>query len=583
MIKINSKKAMTPVVVISLFIFIVIVATFNISTWYYNLSSEISSDIEGKGIITTFSIDDVIGENLYLSSTKKEVFVNSITINNVDCSYSGLLYGLDSINISSCITNVSGPVNIAIFTDDGVFSTSKYITNRGNLEEEIVEILDIVGYNSTFGQWVGGTGNYYINDINVDSNGSIYVGGSGRGTTFDDGLIAMTGAPSATNYNGFLLKFNSSGDSQWGYWISDGGEYSHIFSLAVDSENNVYVGGDSYSGPLDNVGSMSGSHSWDYDGFLLKFNSSGNPQGGQWIGGSSQDYIYSLAVDNDDNIFVVGKAYSSSFDDGFSPSSTHSGNDEGYILKFNSSISYQWGHWIGGIRAEEITSIAVDSKNDVYVGGSTLHFTTPVVFSDFSLTGNSSFSSFKDEGFLMKFNSSGSYQWGQWIGSANDDEITDITVDDTDNIIVTGTAKANITDDNLTFLPGFGFVANDVFLLKFNSTGGNLWSTWIQNALNPYTVHLDSDSQGNIYVEYEDSTTAAILIFNSSGQYKSNISIGVNYDQGIDAIVIDENDNLYFAGEAATSGFNNELVPPSGTFTNNDEGYFFKFDPLYEE
>jgi hypothetical protein len=575
----SNKKAISPVIGIALLLVVVVIGSSGISIWYSSFSSDLFVEVnDEKKFTEVLTIENIIGENLYLSTTKS-VYVDSISVGNLNCNFNGSISGLNPVNISSCIENVNGPINVIIVTNEGVFSTSKYILD---VDEFISVILDIVGYNSTLGQWIGGSAQDYIRGIAVDSNGSIYVGGDSSSASFDDGLGTMSGSKASSDYEAFIIKFNSSGSFEWGQWVGHASGASFISDLTVDSQNNVYVTGDSFYSPFnDGLGSMSGTHSGDYEGFIIKFNSSGSFEWGQWVGGTSTDSVKTITIDSQDNVLVGGwVSFSSSTGDGFTPSGTRSGNKESYIIKFNSSGSYLWGHWIGGISADEITSIALDSQNNAYVAGNVLQTTE---LSEFTLNGNPSYAPFQREGIILKFNSSGSFDWGQWVGGSGSDKITDITVDNNDHLIVVGTASANITDDNLTFLSGSNYISGtEVFLLKFNSSGSNIWSTWIPSAFNPYDVFLDTNSRGDIYVEYEGSTNAAFLKFNSSGQYQSNISLGRNYDSGIGVIFFDENDNLYFAGKAVDSGFNNELITPEGTYTSSNEGYFFKFEPILE-
>jgi hypothetical protein len=133
----------------------------------------------------------------------------------------------------------------------------------------------------------------------------------------------------------------------------------------------VYVGGESATNITDDgLGTISGTYSGLDEGFVFKFNSSGGYEFGQWIGGSSYDYVKSISVDSLDNVYVGGRAQTDITDDGLGDiSGTYSGNAEGFVFKFNSSGVYEWGQWFGGSSYDYVNSISVDSLDNLYVGG----------------------------------------------------------------------------------------------------------------------------------------------------------------------------------------------------------------------
>ena len=73
------------------------------------------------------------------------------------------------------------------------------------------------------------------------------------------------------------------------------------------------------------------THSGERDIFLVKYNSSGTKQWTKQIGTSSNDAGLSFAIDNSSNIYVVG------YTAGGLDNNTNIGNDDYFILKYNSS------------------------------------------------------------------------------------------------------------------------------------------------------------------------------------------------------------------------------------------------------
>jgi hypothetical protein len=135
-----------------------------------------------------------------------------------------------------------------------------------------------------------------------------------------------------------ILKYNSSGTLAWQRSFSSGFANNPFTAgyCAFDSSGNVY---------LATAYNVSGS---TYDGYLVKYNSSGTLQ---W----QRKFVYSgagmnivqIVVDASANIFI----------------STNYG-----ILKYDTSGAYQWGRIIAGVTSPK--GLGVDSTGNIYVCGS---------------------------------------------------------------------------------------------------------------------------------------------------------------------------------------------------------------------
>jgi flagellin-like protein len=522
------KKGISPVVATALLLVVAVVSVVGFSGWFETFSSTVFVDVETQtSNQNSLSVEAIIGNKLYLNS-KENSSINSVRINNVDCNFNGSVLGLDSINVSSCISGYSGVASIVVVTGKKIIESFKYIDGSSVL---VSEALSIVGYNSTFGQWIGGANGDYINSISIDSSDNVYVGGYAGSDITDDGLGAISGTYSNMN-EGFIFKFNSTGGYEWGQWVG-GASMDSVISISIDSSDNVYVGG--YAGSDitdDGLGAISGSYSGLYEGFIFKFNSSGNYEWGQWIGGASFDGITSISIDSSNNVYVGGVVATNITDDGLGAiSGTYSDNNEGFIFKFNSTGGYEWGQWVGGAGTDSVSSISFDSSDNMYVGGSSNADITDDGLG--TISGNQSGES---EGFIFKFNSTGGYEWGQWIGGANGDSVSSISIDSSDNMYVGGSSNADITDDGLGTISGNQSGESEGFIFKFNSTGGYEWGQWIGGANGDSVSSISIDSSDNVYV----------------GGYSNAVSDIT--DDGLGAI--------------------------SGNHSGGYEGFIFKFEPL---
>jgi len=161
-----------------------------------------------------------------------------------------------------------------------------------------------------------------------------------------------------------------------------------------------------------------------------------------YIGGTSNDYGYGIAVDSASNAYVTGMALSlqASFPVMVGPDLTHNGilSADAFVAKVNpSGAALVYAGYIGGTSNDYGLGIAVDSTGNAYVTGRTIsnEDTFPVaVGPDLSWNGS-------EDAFVAKVNPSGScLVYSGYIGGSSSDYGFGIAVDSTGNAYVTGWA-----------------------------------------------------------------------------------------------------------------------------------------------
>jgi hypothetical protein len=271
-----------------------------------------------------------------------------------------------------------------------------------------------------------------------------------------------------------------------------------------------------------------------------------------------------------------------------------SGTDA-FLVKFNSSGVRQWATYYGGSEWDYGTSCAIDASGNIYMIGSTSSTSGIATAGAHETTVN--------DGFLVKFNSSGVRQWGTYFeGNGNA-----CTTDASGNIYIVGltnsTSGIATAGAHQTVMSGSG----DAFLVKFNSSGVKQWGTYFGGASSGASgmekgISCATDALGNVYMVghtpstsgiatagahqtiYGGSSTDAFLVkFNSSGV----IQWGTYYGgEGVDigySCATDASGNVYMAGDAQQQN-----LPASGISTigahqsayggGYSDGFLVKFD-----
>ncbi|TFF98407.1 MAG: hypothetical protein EU541_06860, partial [Promethearchaeota archaeon] len=217
-----------------------------------------------------------------------------------------------------------------------------------------------------------------------------------------------------------MIKVSSSQDwvNSWGY-----NETDHGYSIATDSNGNVYVAGDINEESVLNA-------------TIIKYDSNGILQWNRTWGGSSTERAYSIYVDDSDSIFITGTSRS------FNTS------QDLFVAKYNSNGDLIWNSTWGGSNNDFGQDLIVDSLGNILIVGTT---------SSFGIGGQ--------DVLLLTFNSTGDFQDKRVWGGTLNDRAKSIVIDTLGNIYIMGETGS------------FGVGNSDVFLLKYNSSRSLKWNT----------------------------------------------------------------------------------------------------------
>ncbi len=268
-----------------------------------------------------------------------------------------------------------------------------------------------------------------------------------------------------------------------------------------------------------------------------------NLQWATYYGGSENDYGNSCAVDNSGNVYLAGETRSTSeITSGGHQNSYGGGTNDAFLVKFNSNGVREWGTYYGGSNLDRAHSCAVDGSGNVYLAGRT-NSTSAIAF-----WGHQNSYVKNTDAFLVKFNSNGVRLWATYYGGGFEDRAHSCAVDDSGNVYLAGETRSNSAIASGGHQNSFGGGPGDAFLVKFNSSGIRLWSTYYGGANNDIAQSCAVDSSGNIYLAGRTNSISAIA---SGGHQNTN-------GGGYDAFLVK---------------FNSMGVRQWGTYYGGDGGY----------
>ncbi|MFX1444121.1 MAG: SBBP repeat-containing protein [Promethearchaeota archaeon] len=227
-----------------------------------------------------------------------------------------------------------------------------------------------------------------------------------------------------------------------------------------------------------------------------------------------------IALDSLGNIFIAGTSFKS-------------GNSyELLLLKYNRTGDLQWERFWGKTYGDEGYAVAIDSSDDIYLTG-------------FLRSGGGN----KDM-CVIKYNSSGEELWNRTWGNGNVEEVAGLAIDSSDNVYLSG------------YTSSFAVGGSDFCLVKYNSSGTQLWNRTWGGQLNDVGKNIALDKSGNIYLTGRSASFGAqnfdicLLKYNSSGDFLWNQTCGGNLDDNGADLALDSANNIYVTGFIETSGPN---------------------------
>ncbi len=402
----------------------------------------------------------------------------------------------------------SGNVYVTGLTQSGDFPTSSAF--QGSISSGAD--MFVTKFNSSgslmYSTYLGGGSGDEGFDIEVDTSGNIYITGTTWSTDFPTVSAFQNnrgGVNNVSNSDAFLTKLNSNGNAIIFSTYLGGAESDKGRSLAIDTSQNIYITGDTFSTDFPTLSSFQNTLAGRGDAFVSKFNATGSTLAySTYLGESGEDHCYSIAVDSNGNAYVTGSTQSLSIfptKNAFQPG--FGGHTDAFVTKFNASGNdLVYSTYLGGSDGEVGYGIAVNTSGNAYVTGQTSSSNFPVQAAfQGVIAGN-------NDAFITKFNSTGTgIEYSTYLGGANFDAGESITIDNAGNVYVAGESQSSnfpIVSAVQEEHAGSG----DVFFARLNSTGANLdYSSYFGGARTDVSPDIGIDANENVYLVGKTDST----------------------------------------------------------------------------
>jgi gliding motility-associated-like protein len=472
---------------------------------------------------------------------------------SVDIKWVQTIGGLEADQINDVVSNSDGEILITGYFSETVTFQHKEIASHGEKDFFLAK-LDDLG-NVIWIKTGGGVSNDFGKSIAIDEDGNIYVLGIYKGSAnFNDDVTLI----SKNNSNDiFLLKYSHDGDFIWAR--SFGNDQDDMAGgLAIDYLNNpTFIG--SFTGEIisfagNNI--LNKGNKNDYDFFVAKYNSNGNPFKIISNASNQNDFGIDIAYSDLGEMYIMGE-FSGSLFWGSPNLMPANGNKNIFIAKYIDFEIFDWVTQIGsGSENDKAGAITLDNAGYIYIcnyndvatnkasvnkfasdkthitassfdfGGTKNPIPTDIatdIFGNVYLTGN--FNDIVNEDyFFVKYNSNGSLVYEFTEGSNNRNGGTSICLDKNDNIIVGGFFNNQIDLNSTTYISKGN---SDLMVIKYEKyfTIGEMLSHSIN--CDPNNICIEVEVLGGVsplsYLWSNGSTTKDICGI-TAGDYSITVT-----------------------------------------------------------
>ena len=353
----------------------------------------------------------------------------------------------------------------------GAFAT----TYRGGDFDAFVLKLNSQGNGLAYSTFLGGEENDSAIGVVADSSGNAYVTGGTRSTGFPATPNAYQSFV-AGDTDAYLVKVNPAGSSLLYSTLLGGGATDRGSSVKIDNAGNAYFVGYTSSQDFPIETAFQNSLAGSFDAFVAKIDTNASGAASlafcSYLGGSSDDKGYGLALDPGSNLYVAGQTTSTDFPLLNPAQAAKAGSFDAFVAKISSSGAKLYATYLGGSGDDRATGIAVNTSGNAYVTGYTASTNFPTAIPLQLANGGGT------DTFVAKLNSSGNgLLYSTYLGGSANEDFTstttfsgNIAVDSSGNAYVTGYTASNNFPTVAPFQGANAGGASDAFIVRISDT-----------------------------------------------------------------------------------------------------------------
>lgn len=159
-----------------------------------------------------------------------------------------------------------------------------------------------------------------------------------------------------------------------------------------------------------------------------------------------------------------------------------------------SQQSIEWGTYFGGEEVDYSANLVSTSDGGFYLIGNTSSTTNIATVGAHDMEHGSDVG----EGFLAKFSSDGSLSWCTYIGGNEDEDLINLRIDNSGNVVIGGRTRSDQNISSIGALQENYSDGADAFFMCFNPNGERLWGTYLGGEGDDFLKDFTLDSSNNV-------------------------------------------------------------------------------------
>jgi hypothetical protein len=293
--------------------------------------------------------------------------------------------------------------------------------------------------------------------------------------------------------------FSQAPTIQWDKTIG-GSSDDYLFSLRQTSDGGYILGGYS-SSPISGDKSENSKGANDY--WVVKLDANGNKLWSKTIGGSNEEQLFSIYQTSDGGYILSGYSFSPISGD---KSENSKGANDYWVVKLDANGNRLWDKTIGGSGSDFSYSSLYQTSDGGYILGG---------YSDSPISWDKSENSkgYNDY-WVVKLDANGNKVWDKTFGGSSDDFLRSLHQTSDGGYILGGSSTSPISGDKSGASQG----VRDYWIVKLDDDGNKLWDkTFGGNSWNELTALHQTSDGGYILGGYSSSPISGDKSENSKG------------------------------------------------------------------
>jgi hypothetical protein len=347
----------------------------------------------------------------------------------------------------------------------------------------VLSVLSNQSFSQTY-QWAkiaAGDGFDYGNSITTDDSGNVYISGQFE---YDCNFGTKT-VSTAGQHDIFIAKYNSAGTLMWvksaGSTDGDAG-----YGVGLDANRNVYMTGEfekTCHWTQTDSATVGGSNINNI--FISKYDNNGNLLWLRNVVSSGDGRGRALVTDTAGNSYFTGTfAHTAAFGN---INISYNGYTDAFLAKYDKDGNAIWVRKAGGSSEDKGKGVVLDGMGNVLLCGT---FTNSANISGHTISAVGLYDSF-----IVKYDTSGNYQWVAKAGGTDTTKVAGITCDNDGNSYVTGYFIDTATFGTTTLYSQGSY---EFFIAKYDANGNFVWARSGGGANEDFGQGICFDSRRNL-------------------------------------------------------------------------------------